>query len=308
MRGEVVAFLRLLSFLAPLICGAGIAAAASAAPPAALQRGAVAAAALVDGFDLEQVDALTPGVPLNFNVYGSPRAAVTLYIEGVDHLVDLDETQPGIYEGSYVIDANDRIRPDSHVIATLQRDGQVARSTLAEPLLLERGAVPWADDATRPTATPPAPAIAVAPSAEAPARPSAARSGVPVPFAAPGWAPTRAACGDCAVVESIRAEAMPERRGIIGAIAGGIAGAVLGEQLAEAHRRHVMQVLVAVTGALLGREIELRQAPAPAYSVVLRLPDGSALERRYEQPPPFKVGDSVSLSGSGTRATRSAIF
>jgi outer membrane lipoprotein SlyB len=110
------------------------------------------------------------------------------------------------------------------------------------------------------------------------------------------------------VVESIRTEAVPERRGIIGAIAGGIAGAVLGEKLAEAHRRHVMQALGAIGGALLGREIELRQATHASYSVVLRLPDGSALERRYEQPPPFKVGDRVSLSGSGTRATRTAIF
>ncbi len=131
-----------------------------------------------------------------------------------------------------------------------------------------------------------------------------------MPIAEPVLPPRRprSACGDCAVVESIRAEAVPERRGIIGAIAGGIAGAVLGEQLADAHRRHVMQALGAITGALLGREIEVRQATAPAYTVVLRLADGSALERRYEQPPPFKVGDRVSLSGSGTRSARTAIF
>ena len=110
------------------------------------------------------------------------------------------------------------------------------------------------------------------------------------------------------MVETIRVEPVAERRGILGAIAGGIAGAVLGEKRAEAHQRHVMQALGAVGGALLGREIELRRTSAPAYTVVLRLPDGSALERRYDQPPPFQVGDSVSLSGNGTRATRSAIF
>jgi hypothetical protein len=69
-----------------------------------------------------------------------------------------------------------------------------------------------------------------------------------------------------------------------------------------------MRLLGAITGGLLGHEMELRQTTSPAYSAVLRLPDGSALERRYEQPPPFKVGDRVSLSGSGTRATRTAIF
>jgi hypothetical protein len=42
--------------------------------------------------------------------------------------------------------------------------------------------------------------------------------------------------------------------------------------------------------------------------VVLRLRDGSALERRYPQPPPFRAGDTVSLSVDGTRSTRAAIF
>jgi outer membrane lipoprotein SlyB len=130
---------------------------------------------------------------------------------------------------------------------------------------------------------------------------------VPRVAAAP-VAPPRVACGDCALVESIRVEPAPPRAGVLGAISGAIAGAIVGDQLAEAHRRHVMQALGALTGALLGRELELRQAPAPGYLVVLRLPDGSALERRYQQPPPFRAGDTVSLSADGTRSTRAAIF
>ena len=53
--------------------------------------------AVVDSFDLEQVSELASGVALNFSVYGSRRAAVTLYIEGAAQLVDLVETRPGIY-------------------------------------------------------------------------------------------------------------------------------------------------------------------------------------------------------------------
>jgi len=320
-----VSLLRLLTFVAWLAWGAGIAGAATPAQAASPAPGN--ATAVVEDFDLEQVSELAPGVALNFSVYGSPRAEVTLYIEGVSRLVDLAESRPGIYEGSYVINASDRLRNDSKVIATLQRDGQVVRSTLAEPLLLERGTVPWANDAAQ-AAAPPRSSIAVAPRDDAP--PGTPRGGEPVPFAEPAPqvvpappiapvprtapsprlapAPTRPACGDCAVVEAIRAEPVAERRGVVGALAGGIAGAILGEKLAEAHRRHVMQVLGAVTGALLGREIEMRQTSSPAYTVVLRLADGSALERRYDQPPPFRVGDSVSLSGSGTRSARTAIF
>ena len=314
-----MSFLRLLTLVAWLSGGVGIATAATV-PPLAATR-ALSGAAVVDSFDLEQVSELALGVALNFSVYGSPHAAVTLYIEGAAQLVDLVETRPGIYEGGYVIAAPDRLRADSRVIATLQLDGEVARSTLGEPLLLERGAVPWAIDPVQASASPQPPS-AVAPRDDAPIR--SPRAGEPVPFAAPAprvapvppvaapprvaQAPARPACGDCAVVETIRVEPATERRGIVGAIAGGIAGAILGEKLAEAHRRHVMQALGAVTGALLGREIEMRQTSAPAYTVVLRLPDGSALERRYDQPPPFRVGDRVSLSGSGMRVARTAIF
>jgi len=337
-----MSFLRLLTLMAWLVGGFGIVAAASA-PALAAARTPAVTAAVVEGFDLEQVSELAPGVALNFSVYGSPGAEVTLYIEGVGQLIELAETRPGIYEGTYVIAARDRLRSDSGVIATLQHDGQVARSTLAEPLLLERGAVPWTDAVAQATAAAPMPAppparFTRAPSDEARAR--APRAGEPVPIADPASiasaseaaapargapplveparratpvprvarAPARPACGDCAVVETIRVEPATERRGVIGAIAGGIAGAVLGDKLAEAHRRHMMQALGALTGALLGREIEMRQSSSPAYTVVLRLPDGSALERRYDQAPPFRVGDSVSLSGTGTRVARTAVF
>jgi outer membrane lipoprotein SlyB len=295
-----VSFLRLLTFLAWLGWGAGVAAATPVPPLAAAH--ASANAAVVEGFDLEQVVALVPGVALNFSVYGSSQAAVTLYIEGASHLVDLAETQSGIYEGAYVIGGRDRIRADSRVIATLQRRGEVVRSTLAEPLLLERGTVPWAEPAQRAAAV--APLTATAPPSDAPVRAPVVRVGVPVPLAQPvaAAAPARPNCGDCAIVESVRVDTAPAHSGGLGAVAGAIAGAVVGNQLAEAHRRHVMQALGAITGALLGREIEVHQAAAPGYNVVLRLPDGSALERRYEQPPPFKPGDTIRLSGNGVRA------
>ena len=326
-----MSFLRLLTLMAWLVAGVGIVAVTSE-PALAAARAPAAATAVVEGFDLEQVSELAPGVELSFSVYGSPRSEVTVYIEGASRLVDLAETQPGIYEGTYVIAARDRLRSDSRVIATLQHDGEVARSTLAEPLLLERGAVPWADTRVQAASPPPA-STARVPGDEAPTR--APRVGEPVPIAAPAsvataptaappplvppvsraapvprvaQAPERPACGDCAIVETIRVEPGTERRGVIGAIAGGIAGAVLGDKIAEAHRRHVMQALGAVAGALLGREIEMRQTSAPAYTVVLRLPDGSALERRYDQAPPFQVGDSVSLSGTGARVARTAVF
>jgi outer membrane lipoprotein SlyB len=305
-----VSFLRLVTFAAWVGCLTG-AAGPAAAQPAESTRIRQNTAPVVEGFDLERVAELAPGVPLNFSVYGSPRAAVTLAIEGGRRLVDLPETEPGIYEGSYLIDAADRIRPDSRVVASLQRDGQVARSTLNEPLLLARGVLPWAAVEARPglPTTEPSPSTAVPAPTNVPApRDTGARAApwlagtpAPPPQQVPHAAPLREACADCAVVESIRTVEAPPRPGVIGAISGAIAGAIVGNELAEAHRRHMMRVLGAIGGLFLGREIEMRSARPPSYEVVLRLPDGSALIRRYDRPPTFRPGDTISLSAGAVR-------
>src|SRR6478735_347161 len=99
-----MSFLRLLTLMAWLVAGVGIVAVTSE-PALAAARAPAAATAVVEGFDLEQVSELAPGVELSFSVYGSPRSEVTVYIEGAGQLVELAETEPGIYEGTYVIAA-----------------------------------------------------------------------------------------------------------------------------------------------------------------------------------------------------------
>ena len=72
-----------------------------AAPAEAQPSSRAAVAPLrVTGFDVEQVDRLEPGAELNFTVWGSPRAAVLLQIDGGRRTVRLDETAPGRYQGS----------------------------------------------------------------------------------------------------------------------------------------------------------------------------------------------------------------
>ena len=120
----------------------GIACAAPLAVAREPARGAVAAVS-VDGVDVEQVVALGAGVPLNFTVFGTPGALVTLRLDGGRRVLELRETEPGVYEGSYLIDGFDAVRPESRVTATLQKHGAVAYAALDEPLLLARGTVPW---------------------------------------------------------------------------------------------------------------------------------------------------------------------
>ena len=129
-----------------LVMSAALAGGIACAPPLAVARepvrGAVAAVS-VDGVDVEQVVALGVGVPLNFTVFGTPGALVTLRIDGGRRVLELREVEPGVYEGSYLIDGADAVRPASRVTATLQRNGAVAYAALDEPLLLAKGTVPW---------------------------------------------------------------------------------------------------------------------------------------------------------------------
>ena len=96
-----------------------------------------------------------------------------MLIEGVRRLVELREVEPGIYEGAYVIDAGDRLRAGSTAVATVWRDGAVARATLEESLLLD-GAPPTPVASPAPAATPsPTPAPrALPPEIAAPERSS----------------------------------------------------------------------------------------------------------------------------------------
>jgi outer membrane lipoprotein SlyB len=236
----------------------------------------------LDGVNVEQVSEIAAGVPLNFSVFGTPGAAAALRIEGGWRVLALRETDPGIYEGSYVIDPRDAIAPASRVTATLQRGGSVAEARLEGPLVLAKGPLPWAD------------AAAATAARQADSATRLARAAEP------------AACADCAVVESVRLVKEAPTGGAIGTIAGTIAGAILGEEIAEAHRQRMLGLLGAIGGALGGREIERQATRATHYDVVFRRADGSTLTRRYDRAPPFAQGETVRLDGAAERGAPAA--
>jgi outer membrane lipoprotein SlyB len=260
--------------LAPLVAAACVVVAAQAQSVG--PRPLSSDAPVVENFDLEEVAELRPGVALRFSVFGTPSATVTLAIEGGRSLVDLPETEPGIYEGAYVIDARDRIRADSRVVATMQRGGRTVQSRLGEPLQLAQAATPRSIEARSPVS-----AGNVAPE--------------PMPALA------AQACADCAIVESVEVDPSSSV-GVVGTLSGAVAGLAAHHPLGEDHGRRVMRVVDALSGSWLGRAIERRTASPHAWRVVLRLPDGSALQRRYDAPPSFRAGDTVRLSAGDVPA------
>ena len=304
-------------FLHRLVLTAALAVPLAVGAPGA--HGAASAAVAIDGVDVEQVAALGSGTQLRFAVYGTPHANVTLRIEGGWHVLALRESEPGIYEGTYVVDPRDAIAASSRATATLQHDGQLATAALEGPLVLAAAPLPWAD-AERAQghgvapATPPPPAVA----APTPAPPShsdpvpliVAPVTTPVPTAraaAPpsvvvAHAPRRASCDDCAFVQSVRL-VEPVPGGPIGAVAGAIAGAVLGKELGEEHHRRMLALLGALGGAFAGHEIG-KQATQQRnqYDVVLRTGDGRLHTLRFDHAPSFGPGDTVRLAAARSEA------
>ena len=92
-------------------------------------------APVIRGFDVQEVRKLTPGVELNFNLYGTPGGRATLSIAGANRNLNLTETDPGQYEGTYTLGSRDRITGSSAVTANLRVGNQVTSGVLSESLL-----------------------------------------------------------------------------------------------------------------------------------------------------------------------------
>jgi hypothetical protein len=100
-------------------------------PPSfqALAQGAgpVAAGPAIERFVMRPLGRLEPGRELHFRLVGAPGADAWLDIPGVISGVDLAETRPGVYEGSYTVRRRDNLDAFRGAVASL-RSGN-ARAT-----------------------------------------------------------------------------------------------------------------------------------------------------------------------------------
>jgi outer membrane lipoprotein SlyB len=90
---------------------------------------------VIRGFNVEEVRRLTPGVELHFDLYGTPGGTATLRIDGATRNLNMTETGPGQYVGTYTIGARDHITNTSAVTANLRVGNRVATDVLAESVV-----------------------------------------------------------------------------------------------------------------------------------------------------------------------------
>lgn len=107
------------------------------------------AAAELRSLQVETDDGLRAGADLQFTIEGTPRGRVQLKIDGVPRTIVLQETERGVYTGSYTIRRQDRINERSAVRATLKVRNRTITSNYALPVGI------GGRDVAAPTAPPP---------------------------------------------------------------------------------------------------------------------------------------------------------
>ena len=110
-----------------LVC-AGTFAFLPAAP--ALAKRAAAPPPEIRSFEMDAVDKVAAGTELFFRVQGTAAGRTTVRVSGVTRTLVLQEVDDGVYEGAYVLRANDRATPNSTATATLRRNGRTATATM----------------------------------------------------------------------------------------------------------------------------------------------------------------------------------
>ncbi len=112
---------------------------------------------------------------------------------------------------------------------------------------------------------------------------------------APGHGKNGVSCGQCGIVEAIRAVQSKGSGSGLGAVAGGVTGAVVGNQMGRGNGNTVMTLLGAAGGAFAGNAIEKNVNSHTSYRITVRMDDGSYRTVSSAQPPSVGVGDKVKV-------------
>jgi outer membrane lipoprotein SlyB len=105
----------------------------------AQQYNASQSAPRIEGFNVDEARNLTPGVELDFTLYGTPGGTASMRIDGAMRNLTLTEVESGRYEGTYTISSRDKIVARSPVTANLRVGNQVVSAALSESLQIGVG-------------------------------------------------------------------------------------------------------------------------------------------------------------------------
>lgn len=132
--------------------------------------------------------------------------------------------------------------------------------------------------------------------------PRAERYEEPVKRAPAKVASTKAWCGNCGNIESIRAIKQRAEGSGLGAAGGAVLGGLLGNQVGGGNGKKLATVAGAVGGAVVGNQVEGNMKATTSYEITVRLDDGSSQTFRQANEPRWSNGQRVKVVNGELRS------
>jgi outer membrane lipoprotein SlyB len=235
----------------------------------------------ITAFTVNANDRVRPGDEVGFSMTGTPGGKASVAVQGVTKRIPLTEVRRGVYEGTYVVRREDRLRGELQADGYLQFDRremsqryerQVARQEAQEQRREDRR--DERDD------------LRAAREAREARETEAVRL-------ARQQAQFCAACGS---IESINVvEVQGDNPNVIGTIAGGVLGGVIGNQVGGGSGKDIARVIGAIGGAYAGNRIENNMDKRRVFRVAVRLEGGTVQNFDYADDPRVAVGTRVKV-------------
>ncbi len=102
-------------------------------------------------------------------------------------------------------------------------------------------------------------------------------------------------CGNCGVVESVRAVEVKGAGSGAGLVTGGVAGAILGNQVGGGNGRTATTILGAAGGAYVGNEVEKNMKKHTVFRITVRMDDGALRTLTQRSAAGIAVGQRVKM-------------
>lgn len=100
-------------------------------------------------------------------------------------------------------------------------------------------------------------------------------------------------CGDCGVVQSVRAVKVAGQGTGVGAVGGGVVGGLVGNRFGGGNGRTALTLLGAAGGAFAGNEIEKNVRSSTSYQMTVRMENGTTRTFNSSAPYNWSEGDPV---------------
>jgi outer membrane lipoprotein SlyB len=170
------------------------------------------------------------------------------------------------------------------------------KSAQGAPKVVARQAAPVAAKTPAPVSAPVV--VAQAPNGTPQSAPAPEAASAPAPVVV-AQAPAKPTCTNCGTIEAVTPITKEGQGSGVGVIAGGVLGGVVGNQMGKGNGRAATTVLGAIGGGWAGNAIEKNMKKTTAYSVRVRMEDGTS--RTIEQSSAPMVGSKVTLDGGALR-------